>query len=184
MIMNIIDVVQRCKNGDYGAWNMIVDRYAKTIYNQALNFFGNREDAEDVTQEVFVKIFNHIDKFREEKNFGSWVMRISNNYCIDYWRKYKKNLKRVELEEDLLKQDDTPEEQLIKDENVKELRQKMLILDPDLRILVIMRDIQGFSYQQIAESLNLPPGTVKSRINRARVKLAKTFLSEGESNEL
>lgn len=182
--MNIIEVVQRCKNGDYGAWNMIVDRYAKVIYNQALNFFGNREDAEDVTQDVFMKIFNNIDKFREEKNFNSWVMRISNNYCIDYWRKYKKKMKRVELTDDLIKQEDTPEDKVIKEHNLKDLRMKMLTLDPDLRLLVIMRDVQGFSYQQIAETLNLPQGTVKSRINRARLKLAKTFFSNGVSNGL
>lgn len=163
---------------------MIVDRYARTIYNQALNFFGNREDAEDITQDVFMKIFNHIDKFREDKNFNSWVMRISNNYCIDYWRKYKKNVKRIELDENLIKQEDTPEDQVIKDDNVKDLRNKMLILDPDLRMLIIMRDIQGFSYQQIADTLNLPQGTVKSRINRARLKLAKTFLSEEDSHAM
>ena len=163
---------------------MIVDRYARTIYNQALNFFGNREDAEDITQDVFMKIFNHIDKFREDKNFNSWVMRISNNYCIDYWRKYKKNVKRIELEENLIKQEDTPEDQVIKDDNVKDLRNKMLILDPGLRMLIIMRDIQGFSYQQIADTLNLPQGTVKSRINRARLKLAKTFLSEEDSHAM
>jgi RNA polymerase sigma-70 factor (ECF subfamily) len=184
MIMNIIEVVRQCKSGDYGAWNMIVNRYAKSIYNQALNFFGNREDAEDITQDVFIKILNNIGKFREEKNFNSWVMRISNNYCIDYWRKTKKNVKQIELDDDLIKQDETPEDRVMKNDDLEDLRKRMLILDPDLRMLIIMRDIQGYSYQQIAEALNLPQGTIKSRINRARLKLARTFLSKGDSNGL
>ncbi len=160
---------------------MIVDRYSKTIYNLALNFFGNREDAEDVTQDIFLKIFNNMDKFREEKNFNSWLLTISKNYCIDYWRKYKKGVKRVELDDNLIKQDTTPEDIAIKNYDAVTLRQKISILDPDLRLLLIMRDIQEFSYQDIADNLNLPLGTIKSRINRARIKLAKTILKEGDS---
>jgi RNA polymerase sigma-70 factor (ECF subfamily) len=111
-------------------------------------------------------------------------MRISNNYCIDYWRKTKKNVKQIELDDDLIKQDETPEDRVMKNDDLEDLRKRMLILDPDLRMLIIMRDIQGYSYQQIAEALNLPQGTIKSRINRARLKLARTFLSKGDSNGL
>ena len=177
--MNIGEIVQRCKNGDYEAWNMIVDQYAKTIYNLALNFFANREDAEDITQDVFLKIYNNIDKFREEKSFKSWVVKISTNYCIDHWRKTKRSARRIELSDDLMRIDHTPEDMAVKDCDVINLRNKISILDPDLRLLLIMRDIQEYSYQEIANTLNLPLGTVKSRINRARVKLAKTFMDEG-----
>jgi len=177
--MNIGEIVQRCKNGDYEAWNMIVDRYAKTIYNLALNFFANREDAEDITQDVFLKVYNNIDKFREEKSFKSWLVRISTNHCIDHWRKTKRSARRIELSDDLIKTDHTPEDKAVKNGDVTNLRNKISILDPDLRLLLIMRDIQEHSYQEIADTLNLPLGTVKSRINRARVKLAKTFMDEG-----
>ncbi len=177
--MNISEIVQRCKNGDYEAWNMIVDRYAKTIYNLALNFFANREDAEDITQDVFLKVYNNIDKFREEKSFKSWLVRISTNHCIDHWRKTKRSARRIELSDDLIRIDHTPEDKAVKNGDVTNLRNKISILDPDLRLLLIMRDIQEYSYQEIADTLDLPLGTVKSRINRARVKLAKAFMDEG-----
>jgi RNA polymerase sigma-70 factor (ECF subfamily) len=176
--MNIGEIVQRCKNGDYEAWNMIVDRYAKTVYNLALNFFNNREDAEDITQDIFLKVYNNIEKFREDKSFNSWLVKISTNYCIDHWRKSKRSARRVELSDDLIKTDHTPEDRAVKDHDVMNLRNKMSHLDPDLRLLLIMRDIQDHSYKEIATTLNLPLGTIKSRINRARIKLAKTFMDE------
>lgn len=158
---------------------MIVDRYAKTIYNLALNFFANREDAEDITQDVFLKVYNNIDKFREEKSFKSWLVKISTNHCIDHWRKTKRSARRIELSDDLIRIDHSPEDKAVKDCDVINLRNKISILDPNLRLLLIMRDIQEYSYQEIANTLNLPLGTIKSRINRARVKLAKTFMDEG-----
>jgi RNA polymerase sigma-70 factor (ECF subfamily) len=176
--MNIGEIVQQCKNGNYEAWNMIVDRYAKTIYNLALNFFNNREDAEDITQDVFLKVYNNIDKFREDKSFNSWLVKLSTNYCIDHWRKSKRSAKRVDLSDDLMKTEHTPEDSAVKEYDVANLRNKMSDLDPDLRLLLIMRDIQNHSYQEIAEILNLPLGTIKSRINRARIRLAKKFMDE------
>jgi RNA polymerase sigma-70 factor (ECF subfamily) len=168
----------RLFSGAKMAWNMIVDRYAKTVYNLALNFFNNREDAEDITQDIFLKVYNNIEKFREDKSFNSWLVKISTNYCIDHWRKSKRSARRVELSDDLIKTDHTPEDRVVKDYDVINLRNKMSDLDPDLRLLLIMRDIQDHSYKEIATTLNLPLGTIKSRINRARIKLAKTFMDE------
>lgn len=182
--MRIIDLVRRCKNGDEWAWNMIVDRYSKIIFNLALNFFGNREDAEDVSQDIFLKVYDKVAKFREEKNFGSWLLTLSKNHCIDHWRRHRKGVKRVELNESLIKNEMTPEDSAIRNYDLVSLRKKIAVLDPDLRLLLIMRDVQEFSYQEIADSLKLPLGTVKSRINRARIKLARTFLPEGGSNGL
>ena len=180
--MEIVDVVRRCKSGDEGAWNVIVDRYSNIIFNLAFNFFGNREDAEDVTQDIFLKIYNNMGKFREERNFNSWLLTLSKNYCIDHWRRHKKGVKRVDLDDGLIKDDVTPEERVIKNQDVVSLRKKIAVLEPDLRMLLIMRDIQEFSYQEISDSLKLPLGTIKSRINRARVKLARIFLQNGGTN--
>ena len=158
---------------------MVVDKFSRSIYNMALNFVGNRDDASDITQDIFLKVYKNIDKFKEEKNFNSWVMKISKNYCIDYWRKRKKSLYDRELEETDCQDEYTPEDKVVKDSDIRLLRKTMLHLDSDLRLLLIMRDIQEYSYNDIADSLGLPLGTVKSRINRARVKLAKIYLSEG-----
>jgi RNA polymerase sigma-70 factor (ECF subfamily) len=178
--MDIREVVEKCKQGDSEAWTMVVDKYSRSIYNMALNFVGNRDDASDITQDVFLKIYRNIEKFKEEKNFHSWILKISKNYCIDYWRKKKKSLYDRELEETDCQEEFTPEQKIVKDSDIRLLRKKMLSLDADLRLLLIMRDIQEYSYNEISDTLNLPLGTVKSRINRARVKLAKIYLSEGK----
>ncbi|NIM16610.1 MAG: sigma-70 family RNA polymerase sigma factor, partial [Candidatus Aminicenantes bacterium] len=135
-------------------------------------------------QEVFLKVYNNIEKFKEEKSFTSWLLRLSKNYCIDYWRKSKYNRRSLELDENLKIEPangaGTPEDAVIKRYDAIYLRKKLRLLPPDLRALIIMRDIQDFSYQEIAEHLEIPLGTTKSRINRARTKLAKLILKEGK----
>jgi len=88
--METAEIVARCKNGDQEAWNMMINSYSKSVYNIALNFCAERDIAQDVTQEIFIKIYHNLDKFREDKNFSSWIVRIARNHCIDYWRKNKK----------------------------------------------------------------------------------------------
>ena len=182
MNMDINELVTRLKNGDQEVWNMVVDKYSRKVYNMALNFAGNSDDAADITQEVFLKVYNNIEKFKEEKSFTSWLLRLSKNYCIDYWRKSKYNRRSLELDENLKIEPangaGTPEDAVIKRYDAIYLRKKLRLLPPDLRALIIMRDIQDFSYQEIAEHLEIPLGTTKSRINRARTKLAKLILKE------
>ena len=156
---------------------MLINAYSKSVYNIALNFFSERDIASDVTQEIFIKIYHNLDKYREEKNFTSWIFAISRNFCIDYWRKNKKYLVNSrELDENIGSGRPTPEESLIKESEIEVLRKKISLLEPDLRLVLILRDIHDLSYQEIAERLSLPEGTVKSRINRARLKLAQAFL--------
>ena len=157
---------------------MIIDHYSRMIYNLALNFFGNRDDASDITQDIFLKIYRHIDKYKAEKNFQAWVLKIAKNHCIDSWRRRKKIVIDREVEDPDYRDDRTPELKMVQKSDILMLREKIRHLDPDLRTLLILRDIQEFSYNEIAENLDLPLGTVKSRINRARIRLAKTFLTE------
>lgn len=164
---------------------MLIDSYSKKVYNLALNFAGNRDDASDITQDIFLKVYNNIDKFQEDGSFNAWILKLSKNYCIDYWRKSKNYRQKLELDESLYVEsvhDDvyTPEDTLIKKDDVTFLRKKLQELSPDLRSLIIMRDIEDFSYQEISENLGIPLGTTKSRINRARLKLAKIVLNEGK----
>jgi RNA polymerase sigma-70 factor (ECF subfamily) len=178
--MEITEILSRCKNGDQEAWNMLINAYSKAVYNIALNFFADKDIASDVTQEVFIKIYHNLDKFREEKNFSSWLFTISRNYCIDSWRKNKKYLlKNQELNENISIDTQTPEGNLIKESEKETLRKMISQLEPDLRIILILRDIQDLSYQEIALKFSIPEGTVKSRINRARLRLAEAFVREG-----
>jgi RNA polymerase sigma-70 factor (ECF subfamily) len=184
MNLDIHEIAEKLKAGDQEVWNMVVDKYSKKVYNMALNFAGNSDDAADITQEVFLKVYNNIDKFRDEKNFTSWLLRLSKNYCIDYWRRSKYQRRSIQLDDNLqvesTAESTTPEDAVIKKHDALFLRKKLRLLPPDLRALLIMRDIQDFSYQEIAEHLNIPLGTTKSRINRARTKLAKLILKEGK----
>jgi RNA polymerase sigma-70 factor, ECF subfamily len=180
--MNMDILVSKLKTGDQEVWKMIIESYSKKVYNIALNFAGNRDEAADITQDIFLKVYNNIDKFKEDRNFTSWLLRVSKNYCIDYWRKNKYHRKNLELDESLSvpasREADTPEDTLIKHYDAEYVRKKLRLLPPDLRTLIIMRDIQDLSYQDISEHLDIPLGTTKSRINRARTKLAKIFLEE------
>lgn len=162
---------------------MMIDTYSKRIYNIALNFSGNRDDASDITQDIFLKVYNNIDKFKEDRSFTSWLLKLAKNHCIDYWRKNKINKGKVELDENIRSdsvhdEQVTPEESIMRKNDINFLREKLRVLSPELRLLIIMRDIQGQSYQDIAQHFQIPLGTTKSRINRARAKLAKAILKE------
>lgn len=183
--MDMQAMIKQLKTGDQETWNMIIDRYSKAVYNMAYNFAGNSDDAADITQDVFLKAYRNIEKFSDDhdhKSFSSWLLRLSKNHCIDYYRKQKHRRNQLELDENL--HDDpgheshTPEEALVRHSDTEYLREKLQLLPPDLRTMLIMRDIQDYSYQEIAESLELPLGTIKSRINRARTRLAGIVLKE------
>ena len=156
---------------------MLINAYSKAVYNIALNFFADKDIAADVTQDIFLKIYHNLEKFKEEKNFTAWLFTISRNYCIDYWRKNKKYLlNNQELDDKISAHNPTPEDNLIRQSEILELRKKIAQLEPELRVILILRDIQELSYQEIASKFSIPEGTVKSRINRARLKLAQSFI--------
>ncbi len=192
--LDINELIERLKKKDSEAWNMMIDRYSKKIYNFVLNFAGSRDDASDITQDIFLKVYNNIDKFKEDRSFVSWLLTLSKNYCIDYWRKYKNTRYKVELNDNIHSQLEdtpgsgfgtvtprqTPEENTMRNDEITYLRSKLLLLPPDLRMLIIMRDIQDYSYQEISQHFKIPLGTTKSRINRARAKLAKILVEEKE----
>jgi len=176
--------IKKLKLGDKEVWNMMIDGFSKKIYNIALNFASNRDDAADLTQDIFLKVYKNIDKFDDEGYFEPWLVRLAKNQCIDYWRRNKANRARVELDENVQaraihESQVTPEESSIQAHDAEFLREKLSILPPELRLLLIMRDIQGYSYEDISGHFHIPLGTTKSRINRARARLAKLVLNEG-----
>jgi len=173
--MDDFSFVKKIKEGDRRSWNMMIDRYSKPVYNIALNFCKNPEDASDITQEIFLKIFRNIDKMDEKFNFTSWVLRVSKNHCIDHWRKNRKNYNIIEFSEKTFGGDDTPEKNFVKENDIIILRRMLMQLKPDAKLLIILRDIRGHSYKEISEIMNIPEGTVKSGINRARLKLAEIY---------
>lgn len=164
---------------------MLVDAYSKKVFNIAYQFAGSYEEAEDLTQDIFFKLYNSIDKYDFEKNFTAWLLTLARNYLIDQYRKTKWEKKtRDEFNEHLHPADarSSPEESVLSLESKKAVWEGFNHLSTEIRLAVILRDIQGKKYEEIAEVMELPLGTVKSRVNRGRLQLAK-ILKEKKGKE-
>jgi len=157
---------------------MLVNSYSKKIFNLAYQFAGNYEAAEDLTQEIFLKLYNSLPKFDFTRNFTAWLLTLSKNYLIDQYRKTKlEKTSRDEFDEHLLAADPrfNPEAAVMSSESKRLVWEGFNHLSPDIRMAVILRDIQGKKYEEIAEIMTLPLGTVKSRVNRGRLQLARVL---------
>ena len=171
-------LIQRCLQGDQLAWDAIVQRYRRKVFNVAYKFVGRHEEAEDLTQDIFLKIFKSLDTFDRRANFQTWLVSVSRNLCIDHYRSVRKERETINRDVDAgelspASPDESPFEAIEQRDRVTLLRQALAALPESLRKAVLMRDIQERSYQEIAAALRLPEGTVKSRINRGRTELAR-----------
>lgn len=178
MDLSDLELIERCKTGDSEAWRMFVDKYNKRVFNIVFQFTSNLEDSEDLTQEIFLKVFNSLKRFDTATAFIPWLIRVAKNYCIDNYRIRKRNKVIRDGEKVLSLQKDYtyhPFKSLLEKERANFIMKGMQALNADLRTVIVLRDIQGFNYAEIAEALEIPEGTVKSRINRARIELAQTL---------
>ena len=171
-------LIQRCLQGDQIAWDLIVRQYWRKVFNVAYKFVGKHDEAEDLTQDIFLKIFKSLDTFDRRANFQTWLISISRNLCIDHYRSVRKERETIDRDVDAneltpASPEPGPVAALEQRDRVTLLRQAMGELPDTLRTAVMMRDIQELSYQEIADRLRLPEGTVKSRINRGRTELAR-----------
>jgi len=171
-------LIRRCLRGDQLAWDAIVRQYWRKVFNVAYKFVGKHDEAEDLTQDIFLKIFKSLDTFDRRANFQTWLISISRNLCIDHYRSVRKERETIDRAVDANDLTPTSPEPgpiaaLEHRDRVALLRQAMSALPDTLRTAVLMRDIQELSYQEIADRLRLPEGTVKSRINRGRTELAR-----------
>jgi RNA polymerase sigma-70 factor (ECF subfamily) len=167
---------------------MLVNTYSRRIFNMAFQVSGSYEEAEDMTQDIFFKLYNSLKKFDFKRNFTAWLLTIAKNYLIDEYRRTKWEKKsRDNFDEQFLLSEAqvSPEEDVMKKESKRTIWEGLNALPSEIRMTVILRDIQGKSYEEIAEIMSLPAGTVKSRINRGRLQLAR-FLKEKKekSNEV
>ncbi|MCT4611912.1 MAG: sigma-70 family RNA polymerase sigma factor [Clostridia bacterium] len=169
--------------GNINAFEGLVFRYESKIYNIAYRMFNNHEDANDMAQEALIKIYKNLSKFNFESQFSTWVYRVVVNTCLDEIRK-RKNKKEVSMDKEIETAESkamrefesavkSPEEQAIENETIKEVRECIDELKPEFKSIIVLRDINGFSYTEIAGVLEIKEGTVKSRIARARENLKK-----------
>lgn len=171
-------IIQRCLNGDELAWEEIVRLYWRRVFNIAYKFVGRHDQAEDLTQDVFLKLFKSLNTFDRRANFQTWLVSVSRNLCIDHYRSVRKERETINHDVDAneLKPASpvqSPYAALEQRGRVELLREALEQLPVPLRTAVMLRDIRELSYNEIAEQLRLPEGTVKSRINRGRTELAR-----------
>jgi RNA polymerase sigma-70 factor, ECF subfamily len=174
-------LVEKCLGGDQVAWEQIVRQHWRKVFNVAYKFVGSHEQAEDLTQDIFLKIFRSLETFDRRANFQTWLISVSRNLCIDHYRSVRKERQTIDRDvpaEDLSPVSATasPLATLENRDLAALLRQALQTLPKSLRLAVLLRDIQELSYLEIAERLRLPEGTVKSRINRGRKELARQIL--------
>ena len=174
----IESLIQRCLKGDQAAWDLIVRQYWRKVFNVAYKFVGKHDEAEDLAQDIFLKIFKSLDTFDRRANFQTWLISVSRNLCIDHYRSVRKERETIDRDVDANElapaaREPGPIAALEQADRVALLRKALAALPATLRTAVLMRDIQELSYQEIADKLRLPEGTVKSRINRGRTELAR-----------
>jgi len=184
--------VKKAMNDDMEAFEQLVYIYEKKVYSIALNMFGNEHDAYDVAQEVFIKLYKNIHSFKFDASFSTWLHRIVTNTCIDEYRKKKRHQQKAysldepidyegnEMDRQIKDTGQTPEEVIIHKEQVNEVRKAISLLKEDHKMIIILRDIRGHSYDEISEILKCSVGTVKSRLSRARNALKDIIIEQRE----
>ena len=174
------DLVRRCRAGDSAAWEEIVQSFSRRIYNLAYRFTSRADTAEDLTQEVFIRVYRSLDQYdARQGDLQNWLMRLARNLIIDDYRRRQRapqNAQADDLEDHtyhLKANSGSVQTEMERRELGVQVQAGIDKLSPDLRTCVILRDIEELSYQEIVDLLKIPEGTVKSRINRGRIELAK-----------
>jgi len=186
------EIIKSVLEGDINAFETLVTKYEKKVYALALRITGNPEDAADMTQEAFLKAYRNLSGFRGESSFSSWLYRICSNVCLDFLRSKARKpeasltVENEEGEEEELNIPDlrdTPEESLMSSLTRESIARGLETLSPEQREILLLREISGLSYEEISEQLSLELGTVKTRIFRARKKLAAFLIKDGNIPE-
>ncbi len=178
------EVIERCKAGDEKAFTEIVLRSQKKVFNIAYRMLGNLEEAKDLAQEVFISVFESVKDLKEEIKFDAWLTQITLNHCRNRWKYLKRRqyFKSDSLDDPIETEDgsmpraivdpsDNPEILYEKKSIQQFIQRGLLKLKEDQRELLVLRDLQGFSYEEMGELLRLPVGTIKSKLHRSRMDL-------------
>lgn len=176
-------LLQKAQEGDRKAFEALVALHSRGVYNLALGYTGRHHDAEEIAQTVFVKVWKALPQFRGASAFSTWLYRLTLNACTDHYRRERKRRGDLSLDDpDLAPIRDaapSPEEIVIQREEEAILRKALAELPEQHRVILILREMDGLDYQEIAQVLELQVGTVKSRLARARRALREKLLAEG-----
>lgn len=185
-------IIEKVLGGDANAFEELVLKYEKTVYNLALRMVGDRDDAFDMTQEAFIKAYGSLSSFRGDSKFSVWIYRITTNVCLDFLRS-KSRKQQVSLtvsddddeyaQLDIPDPSSAPEQQLMQKISMQSVEEGLKTLPDKQRQILVMRELGGMSYAEIGKALSLEEGTVKSRIFRARKRLCTFLLDSGNIPE-
>jgi RNA polymerase sigma-70 factor (ECF subfamily) len=181
-------IIEKCKNGDPAALEEFISAYQDKIYNLCRHMLGNEHDAEDAAQDVFLKAFQALPKFQPKASLYTWLYRIATNTCIDYKRKpvleslFGSAEEGNRLVHDRASDDPSPEKLYQSKQTGQLLQESLDRLSPKLRAIIILKEIEELPYEEIADTLEISMGTVKSRIARAREELQKLMKKFREQN--
>lgn len=178
------ELVRHYLAGDKRAFDVLIRRYQDRIFNFSLRFTANPSDAEDIVQETFLKAYRGIDRFRGDAKFSTWLFQIAKNLCINKFHRGRRRMEHRQVSIHESEQDDrpllqlesdaaSPQDMAISAETQSQLEAAIAELDPHYRAALILRDVEDLDYAEIAGILDVPVGTVKSRIHRARTELQK-----------
>ncbi len=175
------ELVKRCLAGDNSAWEALVISHTRKLYNLCYRFTGWKVEAEDLTQEIFIKVFQTLRTYNAAQGtFTTWLNRVARNHLVDHYRRTKKDRLTSSLDEELRQVEEPgpgaePGARVEARERKELLQRALERLSPDLREAVVLRDLQDLDYLEIAQILGVPEGTVKSRINRGRLELGRVL---------
>jgi len=181
------EIILRASEGDMEAFKDIYDRASGYVYTIAYRVLGAREEAQEVTQDVFLSVYKNLKKFRFKSTFKTWIYRITTNYAINAYRKRAKDRARnVAFDEkfDPGHHGDTGNEKFEKDHNEAVVRSMLEELPADQKICLILKEIEGMKYDEIARTMNIKLNTVRTRIKRAREKLISRYREGSDKNEV
>jgi RNA polymerase sigma-70 factor, ECF subfamily len=181
-VVEDLQLVERCLGGEESAWEALLRTHNRKIYNLCYRFTGRPHEAEDLTQEVFIKVFQTLTTYDAgQGSFSTWLNRIARNHLVDHYRRTHKDRLTSSLDEEGGGRESTPSAEdppsaRVESRERREILQAALDrLSPDMREAVVLRDFQDLDYDEISEVLGVPEGTVKSRINRGRLELARVI---------
>lgn len=185
-------LIEKAVAGDAGAFESLILKYERKIYAIGFKVFKNEQDAYDVAQEICIKVYRKLDQFNFDSSFSTWLYRLATNTAIDEYRKQKRRMshetsadKQLDSDESTVKMEirdssDTPEQAVLRKESIEMVWEALAGLKEDQKTIIVMKDIEGKSYDEIGTELDIGLGTVKSRLARARTALKKVLMENRE----
>lgn len=181
-------LVEQCRSGNDDAWREMVERFGPRLYSVAYHFTLKREDAEELTQEIFLKVFENLHRYDGSFPLVAWIVSVARNLCIDRYRRRKRERSfrfvHDEAVAPLLRSEDDPSADALRKERTKLLFWAISEIPEDLAEILVLRDLDGMAYDEIGKALRLPDGTVKSRLFRARAEVAKKIRERHEARPM